>query len=73
MFDNTSQVCGLIWSPVEDGNRVHPQSSLSGSSPAQIDSAEVECVPRIFIQANLGDSYYQAGSGSISLQYEASQ
>lgn len=52
---------------------MHPQSSLSGSSPAQIDSAEVECVPRIFIQANLGDSYYQAGSGSISLQYEASQ
>lgn len=58
---------------MEDGNRVHPQSSLSGSSPAQTDSAAVECVPRIFIQANLGDSYYQADSGSISLQYRASQ
>lgn len=56
--DKAFRACGMRWSPVEDDSRVHPQSSSSGSSPAQFESADVECVPRIFIEANLGDSYY---------------
>lgn len=59
---------GLPWTIVAKCREFSsPYSCFSGSSPAQFDSADVECVPRIFIEAKLGDFYSQANSGSTGL------